>query len=122
MAAPEKNKNAEKWTEEEAVSLFDDALELSSHKDYDFIGEIARDLGTYREVFIYLSDKYKELRQTYKIIMSNLEANCFSHAKKGDIKEATAIVNLKSNYGWTDRQDLTSKGDKLEPPKIMFDE
>ena len=39
----------------------------------------------------------------YNRILSNLEANCFSHSKKGEIKEATAIVNLKSNYGWTDR-------------------
>ena len=37
------------------------------------------------------------------MLNTNLEAKCFKHAKKGIIKEATAIVNLKSNYKWTDR-------------------
>ena len=103
MAAPIKNKNAEKWTYEESKKLFDLALEKSKEKEYDFIGEIARDLNVYRDLFTYLSDKYTELKRDYNRILSNLEANCFSHAKRGDIKEATAIMNLKSNYGWTDR-------------------
>jgi len=105
------NKNAEHWTEEEAVKLFDDAIAKSKEEDYDFIGEIARDLGTYRDVFDYLTTKFKDLKPLHKTILQNLEANCFSHAKKGKIKEATAIVNLKSNYKWTDRNDHTS-GDK----------
>ena len=103
MAAPKENKNAEIWTIEESTDLFNEALELSFDKDYDFIGEIARELKTYRDIFTYLSDKFTELKPLYNKILSNLEANCFSHSKKGDIKEATAIVNLKSNYGWTDR-------------------
>lgn len=103
MAAAKGNINAEKWTLKEAKELFDEAVEMSKEEDYDFIGEIARDLGTYRDVFKYLSDKFDQLKPFHNIILSNLEANCFSHAKKGDIKEATAIVNLKSNYKWTDR-------------------
>jgi hypothetical protein len=38
-------------------------------------------------------------------IISNCETNCFSNSKKGNIREATAIVNLKSNHGWTDRNE-----------------
>jgi hypothetical protein len=113
MAAPNGNKNAEQWTLEDATKLFDDAIELSNGDEYDFIGEIARELKTYREIFVYLSDKYKELNIKHKIILSNLEANCFSHAKKGTIKEATAIVNLKSNYKWTDRSDLTTNNESI---------
>jgi hypothetical protein len=113
MAAPDGNKNAEQWTIEEATKLFDNAIALSNEDDYDFIGEVARELGTYRDIFTYLSDKYKELNIKHKIILSNLEANCFSHAKKGAIKEATAIVNLKSNYKWTDRADITSKSESI---------
>jgi len=113
MAAPNGNKNAEQWTFEDATKLFDDAIELSNSDEYDFIGEIARELKTYREIFVYLSDKYKELNIKHKIILSNLEANCFSHAKKGTIKEATAIVNLKSNYKWTDRADVTTNNESI---------
>lgn len=110
MAAPINNKNAEQWTHEEAEKLFDEAIALSVNAEYDFIGEVARDLGTYRDIFTYLTGKYEDLENTYKIILSNLEANCFSHTKKGTIREATGIVNLKSNYKWTDRNHLEHTG------------
>jgi hypothetical protein len=112
--APKFNKNAEQWNIEEATKIFDNAIEMSKHEDYDFIGEIARDLGTYRDIFTYLSDKYKELETKHRIILSNLEANCFSHSKKGTIKEATAIINLKANYKWKDRADFTSDEEKIQ--------
>jgi len=118
MAAPKDNKNAEQWNIEEATKLFDDAIDLSNNDEFDFIGEVARELGTYRDIFGYLSDKYKELNIKHKIILSNLEANCFSHAKKGTIKEATAIVNLKSNYKWTDRADVTTNNESLNNTPI----
>ena len=114
MAAPYENKNAEQWNEEDSLILFNRAIELSDNDDYDFIGEVARDLKVYRELFSYLSKKFKSCKHLYNIVLSNLEANCFSHAKKGIIKEATAIVNLKSNYKWTDRNDHTSDGKELK--------
>lgn len=107
------NKNAESWTIEDAKGLFNDALELSYSEQYDFIGEIAKELRTYRDIFTYLTGKFPELKHTYKCIISNLEANCFSHAKNGKIKEATAIMNLKSNHKWTDRIDNTTKDQSL---------
>ena len=110
MGARKGNKNAEVWSLKEAQELFDKALELSTQDDYDFIGEIARDLGTYRDVFTYLVSKFSELEDLYSRILSNLEANCFSHIKKGKIKEASGIMNLKSNFRWTDRQDHTISG------------
>lgn len=109
--APKNNKNAEKWTEEEALNLFDEAIDMaSSNSDYDFIGEVARDLGTYREIFVYLKDKFTSCKHKYKLLVSNLEANCFSHTKKGEINTAVGIVNLKSNHGWTDRAETTLQG------------
>lgn len=109
--APKENKNAEKWTKEESIKLFNDAIKLTENdSDYDFIGEVAKSLQTYRDVFTYLKDKYKECKPLYKRLTSNLEANCFSHGKKGDINTAMAIVNLKSNHGWTDRVENTLEG------------
>jgi hypothetical protein len=122
MESMEGNTNAEIWTFDEAKKFLLEAYELSLQDDYDFIGEIARDLKSYREVFKYLSDKFPKLKTTHNKILSNLEANCFSHAKKGKIKEATAIVNLKSNYGWTDRVDNTTKGDKIEAKPLTKEE
>lgn len=106
MAAPYGNKNAEKWTLEETQKFLLKALELSKKREFDFIGEIARELDTYKEIFTYLIDKHKELKTLYITILTNIEANCFYNAKKGNIKEATAIVNLKSNHNWTDRQQI----------------
>ena len=110
MPAPQGNKNAETWTLEEVKELFQEALELSLNDDYDFIGEIARELRMDRHIFNYLSEKYPEFKSIHNEILSNLEAGCFFHTKKGKIKEGTGIVNLKSNYKWTDRQELNIPG------------
>jgi hypothetical protein len=57
-------------------------------------------------------------------LIGNLEANCYYNTKKGLIREATGIVNLKSNHKWTDRSqtDLTSDNKPIlqEPIKIVF--
>ena len=116
------NNNAEKWTLEEAEKFFNDAIELVIEHDaskdiykYDFIGEVARELKSYKEVFTYLKDKYPtELKESHKRLISTLEANCFYNSKKGNINTAIGIVNLKSNHGWTDRNDLTTQGEKLQ--------
>jgi len=128
MAAPYGNKNAEKWSIKRAINLFNDAIELTNETtiqtlikgvekrevegyEFDFIGEVARELGTFHEIFRHLIKRFPSLSRKYNVLINNLEQNCYSNTKKGFIREATGIVNLKSNHKWTDRQDLTS-GDK----------
>lgn len=108
--APIGNTNAEKWTKEEAEQFFYKALELSKLDKYDFIGEVAKDMDSYIEVFNYLADKFRHLQAIENQIKRNCESNCFSNSKKGKIREATAIVNLKSNHGWTDKQQIEHTG------------
>jgi hypothetical protein len=123
----EGNKNAEKWTLKEAQKLFNSALELSKETEnrlikdnvltcfkYHFLGEIAAALDQYGELFTILRHKYPTLETDYKRLKQILESNCFSDSKKGLIKEASAIMNLKSNYGWTDRVDNTTKGEEIK--------
>lgn len=109
------NKNAEKWTIEEATKFFNEAIELSKNKDYDFIGEVCKDLNQDKGVFDYLIDKFKgnDFKTLKRRIKYNCEVNCFRNAKKGDIIPSLAIMNLKSNHGWTDRVDTTSKGKEI---------
>jgi hypothetical protein len=114
MAAPKENTNAEKWTLKEATKFMELALKTAQKKDFDFIGEVANELDTYREVFVYLSDKYKPCKTLYKRLQQKCEANCFSHGKTGDIVPSLAIMNLKSNHGWTDRVDTTTKGESVK--------
>jgi len=128
MSAPIKNTNAEKWTLEEANNFFDLAIELVTEYDlekdtykYDFIGEVARQLESYKEVFTYLKDKYpNELKEAHKRLISTLEANCFYNSKKGKINTAIGIVNLKSNHGWTDRNDITTKDKEIQTTIVKW--
>ena len=114
----EDNNNAEKWTIENATGFFNEAIVLSEDEErtYDFIGEIARELKQYKEVFNYLSEKFIELKPLHNRLTSNCEANCFYNGKKQNIVPSMAIMNLKSNHGWTDRvaNDHTSKGESLK--------
>jgi hypothetical protein len=121
VGAPKDNMNAEKWTLEAATKLMTDAVELSKNTDYDFIGEIAKDLDTYIDVFDYLVDKFPELKKYKNKMKRNCEANCFSNIKRENINTGAGIMNLKSNHGWTDRvqQDHTTQGDKLESNFIV---
>lgn len=120
------NKNALKYSLEYAIELFNKAIELSKKKtdyiigqnkikgfEYHFIGEVATsdELDTYTDIFKYLKEAYPETLDLYNKLRNRLESNCFSDSKKGIIKEATAIMNLKSNYKWTDRNDITSKNE-----------
>ena len=55
------------------------------------------------------------------MIKEDIETNCYSNTKKGIINTAVGIVNLKSNYNWTDRlqNDVTTGGEKLQPQFIV---
>jgi hypothetical protein len=124
VGAPYGNKNAEYWTFKKAIQLFKDAIELSEEieisyiKDnrgravevqgykYDFIGEVARELGTFHKIFVHLVKRFPTLQRLKSQLDNNLETNCYSNTKKGNIKEATGIVNMKSNWKWQDRQNI----------------
>ena len=141
VGAPYGNKNAEKWTFKKAVQLFKDAIELSNETErvtitdkqgnvtnvvdiykYDFIGEIARELGTFHMIFIHLPKRFPVLERLKTTLDNNIESNCYYNTKKGNIREATGIVNLKSNWKWTDRTqtDLSNKDGSLKPSTIVF--
>lgn len=113
------NKNAEKWTFADAEEFMLEALEKSKNDEFDFIGEVAKSMNSYIDVFDYLITKFPELKHIKNHIKRNCESNCFSNGKRGDINTAMAIVNLKSNHGWTDRHDTTSNGKELKPSTII---
>src|SRR5690606_2091790 len=103
VGAPLNNTNAEKWDKDTAYSFFEAAIELSEKDEYDFIGEVAKDMKQDKGVFDYLVEKFPELKKHKERIKNNCEVNCFRNGKKGNIVSALSIMNLKSNHGWTDR-------------------
>jgi hypothetical protein len=113
MGAPNENKNAEKWTLQEATEFIEKAVKLSKDTEYDFIGEIAKELNQYKEIFSYLVDKFPELKQQHKRLISNCESNCFYNGKKNNIVPSLAIMNLKSNHGWTDRVETNNTNNNI---------
>lgn len=118
------NTNAEKWDEQKAIDLFYNCLETAQDSELDcndFIGEVAQANGVTLSTLDYLKTKFPQLERLYKDIKSNCEANCFRNGKKQNIVPSMAIMNLKSNHGWTDRNDTTSGGDKIQStPVISF--
>ena len=121
VGAPEGNKNAEKWTLGIATKFLEDAIDKAmtlkteeGNPEYDFIGELTTDMGYHKTIFRELVEKFpKELTHLHNRLLGIFESNCFRNTKRGKIKEATGIVNLKSNYQWKDRQDITTGGEKL---------
>ncbi len=122
------NKNAEKYSKKDALKLFSDSLKKSMEMvdggveyKYDFIGEVARDLKTYHYIYAHLVNRFPELDSMFIELRANLEANCYCNTKKGKIREATGIVNLKSNHKWTDRNDHTSSDKSMSPKQEPLD-
>lgn len=121
--APIGNTNAEKWDFEKAQQLFIDAIDLTETTDeysvsgakvtgykFDFIGEIAAELDTFHQIFKHLYERFPQLGTLRNTLNSRIERNCYSNTKKGIIREATGIVNLKSNWNWSDRQRIEHEG------------
>jgi len=124
MAAPAGNKNAEKWSLEHAEVLFQKCLNVARDKDRednDFIGEIALACDTYLTQLHDLKDKYPTLEIIFKQIKSCCEANCFRNGKKNKIIPSMAIMNLKSNHGWTDRSENINKHE-IEDKRLSDEE
>lgn len=108
------NQYNEHWTLEEATRFMKEAVELSKSREYDFIGEVAKKQEAYKEVYNYIVDKFPSLKNLLKQLKSNCESNCFYNGKNGNIVPSMAIMNLKSNHGWTDRQEIEQKTTTIE--------
>lgn len=117
VGAPEGNKNAEKYDFDTCKKTLEKALELSASEKYDFIGEIAKDMGTTNNRLNEHVRKYPALKPIYDDIKSNCETNCFRNGKNGGINTSMAIFNLKANHNWKDRIDTTSGDKPIEPSK-----
>jgi len=138
MAAPKGNKNAEKWDFEKASELLDDLIFIAEEEEfypvgsganvqlipgykYDFIGEIALKKNVYHELITRdIPNRFPELKHKSDMIIRLMERNCYSNTKKGIINTAVGIVNLKSNHKWTDRQDVTTKGNEITVAPIQW--
>lgn len=136
VGAPFGNKNGLIWTIDKANELLDKAIELTNRKEwvkidkelveayeFDFIGEIARELNVYRDLITRdIPKQHPDLQSKVNLLVNRLEANCYSNTKKGKINTAVGIVNLKSNHGWTDRQHIEQKQTNIDLSGLTTEE
>ena len=125
MAAPKGNTNAETWTIEEATILFNKCLETARDKTLDcndYLGEVAQEHDTTLSTLDYLKKKFPELEKIYIKSKQFCETNCFRNAKKGTIVPSLAIMNLKSNHGWTDRVESVNINENYNSKELSPEE
>jgi hypothetical protein len=136
VGAPIGNTNPQIWTLEKSNELLDKAIALTDEMEtvivdkipveaykFDFIGEIARELDIYRDLIPRdIKKHHPELTEKINKLINRLEANCYSNTKKGKINTAVGIVNLKSNHGWTDRQQIEQHQTNIDLSNLSTEE
>jgi len=101
-----RNKNAELWTLKQTEIFFKESLKISEKKDIYFIGTIAKELKTYRQVFDYLVQKFPVFNTIKNEIDSNIENNLFvAGLTDKDISTPLAIFGLKNSHKWKDKTE-----------------
>lgn len=120
MPAPKGNKHAEKWTKKEAKAFVDKVHSyVVENAGCVFIGEPISELGYYRTLWNYISEKFDF--DTIKVVETILESRLVSYGIKGDTNATMTIFTLKNNYKWTDKSqiDLQSSDGSMSPPKTL---
>ena len=63
------NKNPEKWTLDESIKFFQNSLKkLRENESICFIGGLAVEMNTYRDIYSYLYNKFKEENFVFRTI------------------------------------------------------
>lgn len=117
------NLNAELYSEEQSLDLFCQMIVMSQDNSYTFIKQITREFGITENVIKHLVKRFPTLKEPYDLIKENLETNCYTATNDGKLKLPLAMLNLKSNYGWTDRienkTDVTTQGQPLQISNLI---
>ncbi len=105
------NKNAEKWTVEEARKLAEKAFEAVGD-DCFFISSIAEKCETYRDLFQYLLKKFNDdeaVFRTLKRMYNKCESIIWEKASTGKMDKTIAIFALKSLHGLMETSKLETE-------------
>jgi hypothetical protein len=109
--APYGNKNAEKWTLEEAGKFFEDVYSyVKENKNCCSISEACSELGWYEKVFAYIQKKYENI--DFNPIKKAGEVIKHRIIKKGLENEYNATMSifiLKNNHDMKDEYKNDNK-------------
>jgi hypothetical protein len=120
MAAPKGNKYNEKYDYKTAKAFFEDSLKkVKSDKQICYIGSLATKMNTYRQLYDYLLDRFKDLDTIKKEIDGILESRVAEKAMNNEVNSTFAIFMMKNNHGWKDKQESEHTGEIKITRKII---
>lgn len=115
------NKNAEKWTFEEAEKFCNSVLQiLEDNPKVRTLGKACLMAGKYEQIINYFEDKFKTVFVSIKKAREIAKERLIDNALENDVNTTMAIFILKNNHNMKDRQDVTS-GDKPMENKVQFE-
>jgi len=117
MAAPEKNKNAQKWNERKVMYYLRRIEREAENKKCLFLGMTLAGLGLYRDAWRYWKAKFGEI-ETIADLMERigmmLENNVLMAGLRWEIPARVAILTLRNAHGW--RNDPDRRAERNEEP------
>src|SRR5690606_28163159 len=116
------NKNAQKWTEEEALKLGEELLSWMKEKPENvFFKEfLIYENDYYEELTDYLSNKYESFLNVLKKAKKIQELKIVKLSSDNKLNPTMSIFCLKNLHDWRDRQDVdhTTKGEDIKNLQI----
>jgi hypothetical protein len=103
MAAPQKNLNAQKWTEESIIPYLSKMNKAAHRKKNLFIGQQLKKLKLYPDIWSYWKRKFsdnEDIMERMDLIEGAFESNVVNAGLYGDIPARVAILTLRNAHGW----------------------
>lgn len=109
----------EKFVKNELKSIINFILE---NKEIVYLGEIFEQKTYPRQCYSEWANTFKDVKEisdTIKRINDILESRVNIGGLKGKLNSTMVIFNLKNNYNWSDRTEITGKDGKDFPQPII---
>lgn len=110
VGAPKGNRNAEKWTHEEAELFCNKVLEyVRSDERCRSITTACAKLGKYETLINYFEDKFGIVFESIKEAKAIVKGRLMEQALDGDANATMAIFILKNNHDMADKVEQKSE-------------
>ncbi len=114
MSAPKGNKYTQKYTEEEAIPIFERMAEFSQTEDCLCIQDAFLHVGLPSSTFYHLVEKFDVLETIKKDIMANVIARVNRHGLKGEFNATASIWRMKQ-LGEIDSKEVKNTNVDITP-------
>lgn len=103
------NKNAEKWTEEKAMEIGRELIAWleKGGPDNIFFEKFLVGRGLYRDMVVFLSEKYRSFSEVIKKAKQLQELNINTLAITNQVSVPISIFMLKNHHNYTDKVNHT---------------